>query len=558
MRYTTTLFLLTTLALGCATPAADGATVPAAEPDPVPETIEAPPESTPEAVPLPSVNLPGLVWPEYERPTTLKEPNSYRVLALTADSQRLIFTSDEAVFEHDHNQPAPLMGTLHVMDLKTRAVTTIDTRVAIGIEGGLGIRWSEDAHTIVYGRIDESWDGKDYTETWITKVQLDLHTWRDGKRTYVGPVNSQIKLSSDGSRLVVRPWEASKDLHIHNLITGDVTDLGRKHRYFPGVNDDWVVFQDKQPRGEVAAMNLLSGATRTLALDGRLAEVEDGMVVFGDDSKQLVVHDLEADESFESDLVAPNYVAFFAIDREQNIGALGDGQGVYGKLKVWDLTSGVGYTIPMPEPRVPGGSTLASSVRIHAYGMEFEHRSGWMNDDLWDMRDDTATLLVTDHCSSRVLPDSKLRLLAANLKGCATSSPNQLYLYDEETLEVTNTGREAKYLRGVMSGPRVLYDADDEGGRLLTLWDLATDETTELVLNSNFHSAIRRAGTWAFIPHNGNQELLVIHPGGMVNHAPNAVIKQLVATDEIVVMVQSEGGADTLVIGDYETLAPTN
>lgn len=374
----------------------------------------------------------------------------------------------------------------------------------------------------------------------------------------VGPVRRQLALSRDGPRLAVQPWEASKDLHIHNLSTGDVTDLGRKHRYFPQVGRDWIVWQDAQPRGVVAAMTLRTGETRTLARDGRLTEAEDGVVVFGDDSKRLVVHDLDANESFEPDLDAPTYVSVFTIDREQNIGALGDGQGVYGTLKVWGLTSGVGYTMPMPDPIGAGGTAAASSVRIHPCGLEFEHRSGWMTDDLWDRRDHTATLLLTDHCASRVLPDSKLRLLAANVQACATASSDQLYLYGQETLTLTDTGREAKYLRGVMAGPRVLYDVDADGGRLLTLWELATDESTERVLDSNFYSSIRRAGTWAFIPHNTHQELLVIHPGGTVNHAPGAAIKQLVATNEVVVMVLSQGGADTLVISDYEALAPTN
>lgn len=151
MRYTA-LLMMVTLALDCAPLDPAGATGPTAQPNSFPETIQSPPESTPEAdptqtEPLPPIVLPVMTWPEHESPIPLEKPNTYRVLALTTDSQRLIFTSDEAVFQHgggglNGNQSAPLIGTLHVMDLSTRAVTTIDTRLAIGIEGGLGHTWS--------------------------------------------------------------------------------------------------------------------------------------------------------------------------------------------------------------------------------------------------------------------------------------------------------------------------------------------------------------------------------------------------------------------------------
>jgi hypothetical protein len=154
------------------------------------------------------------------------------------------------------------------------------------------------------------------------------------------------------------------------------------------------------------------------------------------------------------------------------------------------------------------------------------------------------------------VPDLRQRAVTANEKGCSTAYDDRLYLYDEEAIERVDTGRDIRTLRGAMRDGRLLYDR--KGDRELVLWDIPSDTTTALRVNTAFHAATRRDNTWLFATwkrHDTDESgLVVVHPGGVAHVDPAQPMEGFTVTDTRMAWIEGAPGQQTLRLMTFEPL----
>jgi len=505
------------------------------------------------ALPDPLLDVPEIVVTQADVAID-SDSDKIRMLGMSKDGARLFYMTDEEGFKQESGAPFPVHGTLHVLTIASGQSTIVDTRVVQGIQGGNpGLHWSDDGKTVAYGRVDEDMEGQEDAKTWLLKITLDLHTWRDGEAPKAHTkVWGDIALAPSGNAVMAVEWETSALMELR-LDGGESTEWAKsKPRHYHAESGWHVRGQD----GAVIARQLDTGDQEVVAEAGKLIGLEGHYAMVTIDGL-LMAYDLTTGEGFMSDLPAGS-VAFFELNRDEGVAAVGIGTGVYGKVHVWSLDGSGSYAIPMPEPTSAGGSTTSLGVRIHEHGISFFPRAGWMDRDFWDLRDGEANHILENHCGARDLNGLPQRLVQGNYAGCSTAVEDHLYLYDEVTGTLTDTGRDIKYVRGVLSDGRVLFDDDAEGkARELTLWDVTTDETQSLALNTGFGIEIRRDGDWMFATYPEGEAgggLVVVHPDGITHLSYPALIVGLVANEEAVAYVVRHEDGDTLNVVSFESL----
>lgn len=521
----------------------------------------APPTAPPAAVPVGEARA-AAAPPDVELP---EQPTTIELVALNAEQTRLLYVTDPTLLPEPRHPGDPALWNLWSLDLGTGASTLVDTRVVRGIDGGSTLEWSDDGRTVVYGRVDEALDDPAHPDRWKVHIYCELHAWREGQGHLMalGSAAPSPLLPPSGHRVI---WRAEST---YDLV---IADLDAPNTAPQGLGDTWKVVwhrpsdtlvrrtDDKRIlvyHGDAAApLELAEAGGTLLGLDGRfIVYTEEGV---------LSAYDVEDRVAHHSALVTgATGSVFFDLDAEQGLAVAGVSDGsVYGDMLMWDLADGAGFQVPLPVPTEAGGHALATFARIHEQGVAYHAQAGWLDHDLWELRDGEHHHVVKNHCTEVPLEALGLRLVVAADTSCAASKRVlTAYLYDEESLQLTDTGITGlKYLRAVLSGGRFTVDRDaGTGARELVLWEPGAATVTPLALETSFHDHVRRDGEWyvATYPYQGgdaSSSLVVLHPGGVAHVPLGAPLGSLLVGEDLVALVLREPPADRLVVTSLDAL----
>ena len=562
MRWTLTIIMA--LALGCGLDSSRG--LPVSLPVSLPEQ---PPVQDKTKTSNPEEEKPHWVSP---LPTSNLETNPIEILGFSRDESRLFYTTDQKLFGKFVGKSVP-MATLHVFDLTTGKTTWIDSRVALAVNDGhcpsdhalrraqsvdngptwqfgagspcLGVKFSDDGRTVVYGRIDESWfppeDAPPGDVVALFRAKhLALHVWREGEGSV--PLVSAVPpvhLAPSGKSVLTHPlvgmWEAGPLTEYH-LDDGSVTELkGRcplwgKDCYEPG-SGQHIRVQDHT----VIVRNLDDGTDVIIAHNAEIHGMKEAFLTLSVD-EDLAVADLTTGELFVSDLSAPSGIRSLHLDREVGLVAL-VGQGSK-RIHVWRLDDGTGSVVNL--------SKFVRGARVHDQGIVLYPETAWMTEGMWDHRDAEFTPVVDAFRFDIALKDRQMRLL-----GIGYGDEIHLQLYDDDTMTMSETGRVSMgQILGVLSGGQVVYNDNASGS--LTVWDTVSGTSRSFAVDAA-QGHTRRDSDW-FIAGVGSG-LFVVHPGGVtLKESFEGLLHDVHAGEDLVAFVQSLPEGDRIKVVSFDEL----
>jgi len=508
-----------------------------------PVALRVPTDPVPPDVPPPLVDVegPGMV-----------------LVGMSATEDRLLYLTDPREMANKPHSAVPTMWRLWSMNLDTGAATLVNDRVVQVVGNDDAIVWSDDGRTIAYGRLDEAFDDPDYPDRWKAHIYASIQVWEEGAGVThsLGLTDTRPMLARSGRRVVVRLQE-TYDLVVINLVSPEAEPVTHSdtttylwHRptdtLFRQTDAGDITIQ----RGTDEPLRPLSGGSRLLGLERDHALMTAGngdLLAYSckDEKFSLSVQDLELPHGASRSV-------FFDEDADQGRAVVGLGAGVYGQLYTWDADGGFEH-VAMPEPRHAGGSKAATAARMHPWGITYEAHSGWLDTDLWDLRDGVHSLIAENVCHQRHLRDSDLQLIVSAEAGCSASGRiHDVWLYDEATMTLTDSGIEdLLYLRGILSDGRVVYDREISGGRQTMLWDTETGSVEPLATATRFGLAIVRDGRWMVGTYDVTGDdgvergaVVIVHPGGVTHQQFDGALGTVIVGEQVVVtMVETEPGS---------------
>jgi hypothetical protein len=527
-----------------------------------PESVEPDAGSLPSGVPsrppTPREPLPAHVPTSVALPELELTAVNFLNLGFTEDGQRLLFLSDLELFQRIDNPAYPWIGTLHVLEIASGLLTLIDTRVVLELPfGHKGVHWSDDGKTVVYGRIPDDASELSSFEQWEFTAHLDLHVWREGEAVRpLGMVQSQVWLAPSGNR-VLAIGETSNTMVEYRLDEEGSTQWEIPHK--PAHLLSYEVHRASgsfvyELDGVVSVRQLDDGSEEVLSDEGVLMRVTDGFVLFtlGD---ALAGYDLHTGQVSPSLIkYTDGWVRLLDLDREHSLALIMVWvEGSY-EVLVWSLDSGEGEEVVMPG--IEGDPPTSGEFTDD--GFSYTLPASHFDKDLWYWHDSEHSLVLENHCQTMALIGVEQRLLRGNEAGCSAAfALDRLYLMDEDTLTLTDSGRDVVSVRGALSEGRVVYERDADGVDELVMWDVNTGETTALAFDPSFDMHIARGGEWFFAGYAQSDELdslVVVHPGGVthLNEAPS--LHDFAGTEDHLAMIFNVEGGQQLRITSFEDM----
>lgn len=490
-------------------------------------------------------------------------------VGLSATQDRLFYLTDKTELVNAlQNDPAHY--TLWSLNLDTDQATQVADRVLRHTERGTTLVWSQDGRTLTFGRLDESADTLAANMHWLLRVYADVFVWREGEGVIsaLGKTSGVPMLAPEGSAVSFVPSNEGDVPHHRSLDTAALTSASNvddvswsTSEFLHHRPSGTLLMRLKDAANSLVALDVETGNEVTVAEDADLLGLEGGFALYTVGGL-LAAYDLDIGVSYVSSLevVGPQSV-FFDLDAKAGIAVAGLGTGVYGNVFTWDLASGAGYEIPMPEANNPGAQTLALNARIQGGGIAYLARPGWQDKDLWQVRGDQHHHIASNVCTDMALPGRSDRLLLTSEAGCSTAGPKRAWLYDPESMVMSDAGFDVKYVRGVLSDGRVVFDIplgpNHADGRELTLWDIDADSLTPLAVEATFNSHRRRDGDWylARYSEDGGGDYVLVHPGGIATGSLGDVPDVPMTTGEdVIVYVDRAPEGDTIVTTSWEAL----
>lgn len=503
----------------------------------------APPDPIADATP-PDAALPDAAEPEPEpapdpEPAAEPEPpidtpERIRLVGFSADARYLFIMRLDPPSPPDDRIAES--GQLERHDVATGEQVVIDTHVIPSISNQRGVLFDARGESVVYAKRSE---GLLDNETWLEPIAPVFHRWTPDRRVAYGRA-TRVMLDTGGRHLLAWPWDA-EFIEVLTLATDRVLRLPIPRRFAHWENS--VVL------GTDAAVEVLDLGTadrRVLADNAALIRVAGAFALLNEDER-FAVHDLESGVRLATPLEAPRGITFFSLDRALGQAVVGIGNGAYGAIRTWALDSDVVTDVAMPDPRASGGQALATNARLHADGLVYYPRATWVGRDMWDRRDGVATLIQRNNCVDRALPGRVARLLVDNETGCSSFGPHALSLYDEASMTVRPTGILTRGVSALLADGRVVF-SDSESG-LGMIWDIDAESVEPL--GRRLHSAqVRRDATWMIGSLSGDDRvqraLVVLHPGGITEHAQDGAVTAAIATDDWLAWVVQTDDGDAL------------